>query len=82
MANKTTTTRTLKANYIFEDNDTRIISLDDPSTDVTAANSETVKTKLTSFGQINIGDKTGAAFNRVGTAYIDEVTTTELDLYS
>lgn len=78
MANTTISTRTLKANLIFADNDTRLISLNNPRPGI-QNQVENVREKLNEFGAINIGDKTGAAFTSVRTAYIDEITTTTLD---
>lgn len=79
MANKVTRSREMKANLIYADADTRLISIPNCGT-YTASQAATVRNALNTFGAITIGDKTGAAFSSVKTAYIEEKTTTKLDL--
>ena len=79
MANKTTTTRDMKANFVYTDNDTRLITIPNAGT-YSSSQAATVRNALNTFGAITIGDKTGAAFSSVQTAYIEEKTTTKLDL--
>lgn len=79
MANTTKQTRELKAVLSYADSDTRTISVPNART-WKATDASTVRTRLNSFGAITIGDKTGAEFSSVKTAYIEDKTTVTLDL--
>lgn len=79
MANKVTNTKELKGVLKFTDDDTRTITVPNP-VNLSSANAASVRSAFESFGAISIGDKTGAAFQSVTTAYVDEATITTLDL--
>lgn len=80
MANKYTQTRELKGVLKFTDNDTRTVTVPNPVANLSPSNAASVRSAFESFGAISIGDKTGAAFESVTTAYVDESAITTLDL--
>lgn len=80
MANKVTNTRELKGVLKFADDDTRTVTVPNPKANISASDAASVRSAFESFGAISIGDKTGAAFESVTTAYVDESTITTLDL--
>lgn len=79
MANKITTTETLKIEAIFTDADTRTLNLPNPraglsSSDITALSDYLADNNLL------IGDKTGAQFGRITKATKVSKATTVLDI--
>lgn len=79
MADKVESSRDLKAVLVFADDDTRTVSFKNAQ-NLTSSDSATVRSALEAFGDCMVGDKTGAVFKEVQTAYIEEKTTTTLDL--
>lgn len=79
MADKQTQTYELKAVFVYADDDTKTITVPNCN-NYTSSQANDVRTKLNAFGAITIGDKTGAAFESVKTAYIENTFTTKLDL--
>lgn len=80
MANTSTQTRELKGVLKFSDDDSRIVTVPMPKANLSASDAASVRSAFESFGAISVGDKTGAAFQSVTTAYIDEANVTTLDL--
>lgn len=79
MADKATNTRTLKTVFKYADDDTRTINVTNPNA-YSASDANTVREALNAFGNVTISDKSGAAFVQANTAYIEDTTTTHLDL--
>lgn len=80
MANTSTQTRELKGVLKFSDDDSRIVTVPMPKATLSANDAASVRSAFEAFGAISVGDKTGAAFQSVTTAYIDEANVTTLDL--
>ncbi len=79
MADKVTTSKTLKLVAKFEDNDTRTLDLDNPKDNLTAAQIKAFET-VAKTTQAIIGDKGGANFYKFTDAKTIEKETTVLDL--
>lgn len=79
MADKVTVTSELKLVAKFKDGDTRTITVDNPKSDLTAAQINAVSAIAASSNPI-IGDKGGAAFHEFDTAEITRKTKTDFDL--
>lgn len=79
MADTIKTASEVKYNFNFFDGDTRLVTMDNPRSDLTASD---VK-QLGAWAKINnpiIGDKGGASCTGIGEAYTVKKTTTNLDL--
>ncbi len=74
-----TTSIELKLELIFEDNDSRTITVQNPRSNVTKAEVEAVSQTLLDT-QAFVGDKKGSPFSHVGSAYIISRTRRKLDL--
>ena len=79
MADTVKTSRELKTEFGFYDNDTRTVTLENPRTDLTAADIKAVAT-LAANTQPIIGDKGGARVVGINSAKIVEKTVVTLDL--
>ena len=79
MADKVTTVKELKLVAKFVDGDTRTLAVDNPKTNLTAAQINALGTVAKSSNPI-LGDKGGADFLEFDTAKIVEKETTNLDL--
>lgn len=79
MADVAKITNKLKMTAEFVDGDTRIISLDSPRSNITAADIDALDNL---FSTCLLGDKTGADFYRIKYAAIVVDTRVELDLES
>lgn len=79
MADKITTSQTLKVENLFVDGDTRTFNLKNPRANIAASDIAS----LNSFMQANnvlIGDKAGGTFGRITKATIVNQTKTDFDL--
>lgn len=81
MADKITTTETLKIETIFTDADTRTFNLPNPRNDLTSSDITTLSNYLAD-NNLLIGDKTGAQFGRITKATRSRKMTTTLDITS
>ena len=77
MADKTVTTRELKLDSYFADNDTRMLTIDNPSANLAKLNIKTFEAYCVTNQPI-LGDKGGAAFVRFNSAHVIEKTVTTL----
>lgn len=81
MADKFTTTNELKIGFTFKDGDTRLVTIPNPKSGITAdevseATAEIITNKLL------VGDQTQAEITGVYTAYVENKSIAELDLES
>lgn len=74
-----TSSRELKLDYLFTDGDNRTTSLPNPKTNLNATQINSVSQTLADT-QAFVGDKTGAPFSKIQSAYILETTRRKLDL--
>lgn len=67
MADTQTITKELKIELLFNDTDTRIITLKNPKDTITTAEIQTLNTEMLNGGTntLLISDKTGATLNRI-----------------
>lgn len=79
MANIVINTSELKLGCKFDDNDTRILTLDNPRYSISADVIHDIETEMITTQPI-IGDKTGAAFTGFYSAYTINKTVIKLDL--
>lgn len=79
MADKVTTTKTLKIVTKYVDGDTRTIDVDNPKADLTAAQINAVGA-IAKANNLLLGDKNGADFLEFDTAKVIEKEHTVLDL--
>ena len=79
MADTIKSTSELKMEFGFYDNDTRIVTLENPKPDLTKADILNVA-NLAASTQPIIGDKGGAAVVGINSAKICDKTVTQLDL--
>ena len=79
MADVTKTTRELKLDSYYADNDTRMLTMDNPKNSLTKQNIKTFETYCVT-NQPVLGDKGGAAFVRFNSAHILTKTVTTFDL--
>lgn len=79
MADTIKSSSVLKLDVHFADNDTRIIEVDNPKDNLTKEQINAVGT-VGKTTQAILGDKGGAAFNRINTAHKITISRTELDL--
>ncbi|MBQ3495640.1 MAG: hypothetical protein IJA76_03025 [Clostridia bacterium] len=88
MADKTTTTSSLKFEWLFVDGDTRVFTLSNPLDNITTAQIQEIETLIIDAPQeptdvqtqLLIGDKAGALFRRINTVVKEDKTVTTLDL--
>lgn len=71
--------RDLKLDYSFADGDTRMTTIPNPRSNLTAANILTAASEL-KVTQAFVGDKNNGAFDTISSATIVEWTRTKLDL--
>jgi len=81
---ETTSTYELKLVLTFADEDTRTLSIPNPNASIAAADSVAAAAvnNLSSYlydHQVFIGDKSGAAFNRIGSAKIVDKTVSKME---
>lgn len=79
MADKVTTTSELKLDYAFYDNDNRVVTIDNPRSDITVAQLLAVG-NIAKTTQAIIGDKDSAACVGLRGAKTVAKTVTQLDL--
>ena len=79
MADKTVTVRQAKLNSHYVDNDTRMLTFDDPKANLSKTDIKTLEAYMVT-NQPLLGDKGGAAFNRFDSAHVIEKTVVTLDL--
>lgn len=79
MADTSTTTHELKINQYFVDGDTRMITLKNPSANITSAQIEALQTWMQT-NQPVVGDKLGAAFGKITSAIVATQTELVLDI--
>ena len=79
MADKITSSNELKMVFSFYDNDTRTVSIENPRSDLTAADIKEVGTLAKNTNPI-IGDKGGAHVVGISSAKVVEKTNIKLDL--
>lgn len=82
MADTQTITRELKIELLFNDTDTRIITLKDPKTTITTNDITSLEAVLLNGGTntLVVSDKTGATLNKIKTVTKIETTKTNLDI--
>lgn len=82
MADKQTITRELKIELLFNDTDTRIITLKNPKTTITTSDITSLEAVLLNGGTntLLVSDKTGATLNKIKTVTKIETTKTNLDI--
>lgn len=82
MADTQTITRELKIELLFNDTDTRIITLKDPKTTITTSDITSLEAVLLNGGTntLLVSDKTGATLNKIKTVRKIETTKTNLDI--
>lgn len=85
MADVTVNTYELKLVLTFADEDTRTLTLSDPAASIATADSVAAAAinDLSDYlfqNQVFVGDKSGAAFNRIGSAKIIDKNLTYLDI--
>ena len=78
-ADTVTSSMELKVGMRFADADTRLITIPNPQTSLTAANIKAAFTTAIA-NNIFIGDKAGAAITGLYTAYVDDTTRLKLDI--
>lgn len=78
-ADTVTSSADLKFNWQFADGDTRLVTLPNPKSDLTATEVQAVIDSAVADG-ILIGDKAGAALAGVVQVYTENTTKTKLDL--
>lgn len=74
-----TSSRELKIGTKYVDDDTRLISLKNPKTNLTEQQVKSVFSDVT-VTKVLVGDKNGADFDSLYTAYIEEKSDRNLDL--
>lgn len=79
MADKMTVTRELKLDSYYSDNDTRMLTLDNPKTNISKSDIKTFESYCVTNQPI-LGDKGGAEFVRFNSAKVYERAVTKLDL--
>lgn len=79
MADTIKTASELKLNSYYADGDTRVITVDNPKDDITAAQINAAGT-VAATTQVLLGDRGGAAFVRFQSAKKITTSRTELDL--
>lgn len=82
MADTQTITRELKIELLFNDTDTRIITLKDPKTTITTNDITSLEAVLLNGGTntLVVSDKTGATLNKIKTVTKIGTTKTNLDI--
>lgn len=70
----------LKVNLLFADEDTRLISIPNPRSDITTEEIEAIFKNNATTAEVFIGDKTGAAYVGSDRAYTDTYAKTIYDL--
>lgn len=82
MADTQTITRELKIELLFNDTDTRIITLKDPKESITTSDITSLEAVLLNGGTntLLVSDKTGATLNKIKTVRKIETTKTNLDI--
>lgn len=85
MADTTSTTHSLKIECLFEDDDTRVITMRNPksnisTSEITALEQMLLDTSGDPKTPLIIGDKAGAEFKRINLVISETVTTGNLDL--
>ena len=82
MADTQTITRELKIELLFNDTDTRTITLKDPKTTITTNDITSLEAVLLNGGTntLLVSDKTGATLNKIKTVRKIETTKTNLDI--
>jgi len=82
MADKQTITRELKIELLFNDTDTRTITLKDPKPTITTNDITSLEAVLLNGGTntLVVSDKTGATLNKIKTVTKIETTKTDLDI--
>lgn len=87
MADKTSTVKQLKFEWLFVDGDTRVLALKNPkseieNSEITALENMILDTAGSPSTPLLVGDKTSAAFRRINLVVRETVTTTTYDLES
>lgn len=82
MADTQTITRELKIELLFNDTDTRIITLKNPKESITTSDITSLEAVLLNGGTntLLVSDKTGATLNKIKTVRKIETTKTNLDI--
>lgn len=82
MADTSKTTKDFRFTVTYSNDDTRLIKLPDPSSDVSPANSADVKSKAGAFAGITLTDRTGetGTYVSISNGLVVTQTTTTLDL--
>lgn len=90
MADKTTTSYELKFEFLFQDGDTRVLTLKNPKSTITSAEitaiENLIKDTPTSQEEVStpllVGDRANGEFRRINLVTRDTITKTTMDLGS